>query len=406
MKLNLYFRFSLMFFLEWFIMGAWYITVGNYMSAIDMAPFIYLAYSVIPVSAIVSPYFLGMVADRYFSTEKLLGIIQIIGGVACFFSPFVAEPPISSVWLFLSLLMIHGLCFAPTMSLTSSLAFHHLTDSEKQFPIIRVFGTIGWIAGSVIVSKILHADETAIPLMVGGCAAVLMGLYCFTLPHTPPAKIGQSFSFRKVIDVDALKGLFSRPFVVFMACILLMWIPAAAYYAYGPVFINDLNLADPAYKMSFGQMSEIFFMIIIPLLFLRLGVKWMLAAGFAAWAIRYSLFALASLDVNLWMIMFAIIIHGICYDFLFVVGQIYIDKKSTASNRGQAQGLLILATSGIGQLLGTVFMGLLFNSLVDAGGHTAGSWQLYWFVPAGIAAVVTIAFIMLFHDKTVKAQPA
>jgi nucleoside transporter len=398
MTINLYTRLSLMMFLEWFIMGAWYVTVGNYMAKIGMSSAIFWAYTVVPLSALVSPYFLGLVADRFFATEKVLGVLHLLGGLALFAAPVAAESRFGSAGLFIGLLLVHALCFAPTIALTSSLAFHHTNRPERQFPLIRVFGTIGWIVAGVFVSRILHADETGVPLRVGGLSAMLLGVYSFTLPFTPPARAGERVSLRQIIDVQALAGLMSRPFVVFLACLFLILVPMSAYYAYGPVLVNDLKITDPAFKMSFGQMSEILFMVVIPVLFARLGVKWMIAAGMAAWALRYGLFAAATVEGTLWMVMAAIVLHGISFDFLYVVGQIYVNQKSTAATRGQAQGLFVFITTGLGQLVGTQTTGWLFNALVEASGHAPEAWRAYWIIPAMLAASVTLAYVLLFQD--------
>jgi nucleoside transporter len=397
-----------MMLLEWFIMGAWYVTVGNYMTRIGMSSSIFWAYTVVPISALISPYFLGLVADRYFATEKVLGVLHVIGGIAIFSAPWVAESPVGSVVLFIGLLLLHSLCFAPTIGLTSSLAFHHLTSQERQFPLIRVFGTIGWIIAGFVVSKTLHADETGIPLRVAGIAGLVLGAYSFTLPFTPPARTGEAVSFRKILDFEALAGLMSRPFVVFLVCVFLICVAMSAYYSYAPVFVNDLRIVDPGFKMAFGQMSEILFMVVIPLLFVRLGVKWMIGAGMAAWLLRYALFAGAAVNGSLWLIMTAIVLHGISFDFLYVVGQIYVDKKATPANRGQAQGLYVFVTTGLGQVAGTLATGWLFNHLVEAANHSPNSWRVYWAVPALFAGFVVLVFVLLFHDpesKRVQAFP-
>ncbi len=404
MKTDLYVRFSLMMFLEWFVMGTWISTASNYMTTIGMAEAIYWVYSAVPLSALISPYFLGLVVDRYFASEKVLGWLHIIGGIALGLSPFAAEAPVSSAPLFIGMIMIHALCFAPTMSLTTSLAFHHMTNQEKQFPIVRVFGTIGWIAAGWLVSLVLHADLTPIPLYIGGVSGIVFGLYSFTLPHTPAPNKGKAVSVKQVVDFDALRQLSSRPFWVFLASALLIWIVAGAYYPYAPVLIKDLGISDPAFRMTGGQVSEIFFMLVIPLLFARFGVKWMLAAGMGAWVIRYFLFSFAATQGALWMVLVGILLHGICYDFMFVVGQIYVDKKSTPEIRGQAQGLLIFAMSGVGQLLGTVVMGRMFNTIVESGADRLAAWQTYWLIPAIFAAVVLLVFIVLFNDPKVEGK--
>lgn len=395
-------RLSTMMFLEFFIWGAWYVTVGNYMAAVGMTDEIYWAYTVNPIAAIVAPFFLGMVADRFFSTEKVLAALHLLGGVALAAAPlFEASPP-----LFILMLLLHSLFYTPTLGLSNALAFHGITSEgqgtqERQFPLIRVFGTIGWIVAGVLVSLVLGADETPIPLYVGAAASLLLGLYSFTLPHRPPPLAGERVSARQVLGVDALGSLSSRPFNIFIACSFLISIPLAAYYAYAPVYVNAAEIASPAFKMSFGQMSEVLFMLAMPLLFARLGVKWMLLIGMGAWVARYGLFALAATpDPVVWMILFGIVLHGVCYDFFFVSGQIYVDKKSTPGIRGQAQGFLVLVTYGVGMLIGTQVAGWVFNAIVSGGiGQDMSQWRTFWWIPAAFAAAVMILFGLTFHDR-------
>ncbi len=393
-------RLSLMMFLEFFVWGAWYVTVGNYMTRIGMAEQIFWAYTVSPIAAIVSPFFLGMIADRFFATERVLGCLHLLGAAFMVAAPLVAEGEGASSTLFVLLLLGHMLCYMPTLGLANSLAFHHITSQEKQFPLIRVFGTIGWIIAIVVVSGLLHADETAIPLYTAGIAAALLGVYSFTLPHTPPPAAGEKVSLRKIAGLDALDQLRSRPFNIFVICSFLICIPLAVYYAYAPVFVNAAGIADPAFKMSFGQMSEVLFMLAMPLLFARLGVKWMLLVGMFAWVLRYALFALAAPSSVFWMIITGIVLHGVCYDFFFVSGQIYVDKKSVPEIRGQAQGFLVLVTYGVGMLIGTQVSGLVFNRFLSSGADTlsAQQWQNFWGLPAVFAAAVMLLFALTFKD--------
>jgi nucleoside transporter len=389
-----------MMFIQFFIWGAWFVTVGNYMASVGMTDMIYWAYVVGPVGAIVSPFFLGMIADRFFPTEKVLGVLHLIGGVAIFLAPFMAEGELVSAWLFIILLLIHNLCYMPTIGLVNSLTFHHITDQEKYFPVIRVFGTVGWIVAGIFVSGILGADETAIPLRVAAVASLIMGLYSFTLPHTPPPAAGEEVSVRQIIGLDALSKLKSRPFIVFMVSSFLICIPLAVYYAYAPVFVNALEISNPAFKMSFGQMSEVVFIVLMPFFFAFLGVKWMLFIGMLAWVLRYILFALAAPTGILWMVMGGILLHGICYDFFFVAGQIYVDKKATAEIRGQAQGFLVLVTYGVGMLIGAQISGRVFNSVVNgASTEVFQQWQFFWILPAVFAGVILTFFTMLFNEK-------
>lgn len=395
-------RLSIMMFLQFFIWGAWYVTVGNYMTAIGMNDMTHWAYTVSPIAAIISPFFLGMIADRYFAVEKVLGVLHILGGIALLLTPSFENDPT----MFIVLLLIHMLCYMPTLGLTNSLAFHQITDQEKQFPIIRVFGTFGWIIAGVIVSLWLAADATSLPLYIAGGAALVMGLYSFSLPHTPPpARDSQAVTFRDIIGVDAFKQLASRPFIIFIVSSMLICIPLASYYNFAPIFVNASGLENPAFKMSFGQMSEVLFMLAMPFFFLRLGVKKMLLVGMLAWVLRYALFAMGASDGTTWMIIMGIALHGICYDFFFVTGQIYVDKKSTSAIRGQAQGFLVLVTYGVGMLIGAQISGVLFNSYLGAkAALTPDLWQSFWIYPAVFAVVVLVFFALAFKDdsKTTK----
>jgi nucleoside transporter len=335
-----------------------------------------------------------MVADRFFDSEKVLGVLCLIAGVAMMAMPGFAGTP-----MFMPLLFIHALCYFPTLGLTASLAFHHMTNQEKEFPVVRVFGTIGWIVAGIVVSKILHADFASTPLYVGGGAALFLGLYSFTLPSTPPPSAGQKSSWKQILGLDALKQLKSRSFVVFLFCSMLIFIAFGIYFPYAPVYFAGVGIEDPGFQMTFGQMSEIIFMLLIPFFFRRLGVKWMLLLGMAAWVVRFGLFAGAAIDGVYWMILLGILVHGICYDFFFVTGQIYIDKRTTPEIRGQVQGLLVLLTQGLGFLIGTQLSGLFVSTLGAGGTLTPPDWRLFWGVFAGAALVFVLFFYFMFDDK-------
>ncbi|MCK9280740.1 MAG: MFS transporter [Melioribacteraceae bacterium] len=396
-------RLSIMMFLQYAVWGAWYVTVGNYMTAIGMQSEIYWAFTVSPIASIISPFFLGMIADRYFSTEKILGVLHIIGGIAMFISPMFAEGPMASPTLFIVFLLINMLCYMPTVALTNSLAFNHLSNQEKEFPIIRAFGTFGWIAAGVLVSKVLGADLTSMPLKIAGVLGVLLGIFSFILPHTPPPALGEKASFRKIIGIDAFNKIKSKPFYVFIISSFLICIPLSVYYAYAPVFVNSSGLENPGFIMSFGQMSEFVFILLMPLLFPILGIKKMLLTGMFAWVLRYFLFALGAPDQVVWMILGGVILHGICYDFFFVAGFIYVDKKAVKEIRAQAQGFVVLATYGFGMLIGAQLAGYLFNGMVDVNSSDVfKQWQNFWYVPAVLAAIVMVFFAIMFKDKEVE----
>ena len=413
-------RLSTLMFLQFFIWGAWYTTIGNYMSAHGMAKLAYWPYTVNPIAAIVAPFFLGLIADRFFATEKVLGVLHLAGGVIMVLVPGAT----GASGLFVVLLLLYNLCYMPTLGLANSLAFHHIEDQERQFPLIRVFGTIGWIVAGLFIGFVLSRftggllpDTTPLPLYTTGAASLLLGLYSFSLPHTPPPAAGQRVSVRSIIGLDALKELGSTPFYVFILCSFLICIPLAVYYTYAPIFakvaIYDLHttnvvtsaLPNPSSLMTLGQMSEMLFMLAMPLMFARLGVKRMLLVGMGAWALRYALFALAAPATLFWLIVLGILLHGVCYDFFFVTGQIYVDKKSTPAVRGQAQGFLVLVTYGVGMLIGAWVSGQVYNGFLGAAaGLTLQQWLSFWLLPAGFAVIVLVLFAALFRPDAAPAR--
>jgi nucleoside transporter len=366
------------------------------MTQIGLTGVIYWAYTVSPIAAVVSPFFLGMVADRFFATEKVLAVLHVLGGLAMLATPSAAH----SAPLFIGLLLLHVLFYMPTLGLANSLAFHHIEDQEKTFPRIRVFGTLGWIAANILVSAVLGADATPLPLYIAGAAAILMGIYSLTLPHTPPPAAGTRPTFRAIAGLDALSKLSSRPFHIFIWSSLLICIPLSAYYAYAPVYVSSAGFESPAFQMSFGQMSEVLFMVAMPLFFARLGVKWMLVTGMAAWVLRYFLFAAASAGGSHTLIFIGILLHGICYDFFFVTGQVYVDKKSSEDIRGQAQGFLVLVTYGVGMLLGAQVSGWVFNAMVKDPTALA-QWHNFWLLPGAFALAVLLFFAASFTPREV-----
>jgi nucleoside transporter len=431
------FRLSVMMFLQFFVWGAWYVTVGNYMKAHGMFDSVFWAYTVGPIAAVVSPFFLGMVADRFFATERVLGVMHLAGAAAMLCAPMAAS---SGPTLFILVLLAHMLCYMPTLGLTNTLAFHNLANQEKQFPLVRVFGTIGWIAANWVVSKMFHADASALQFYATAIAGATLGAFSFALPHTPPPAAGTSVSVREILGLDALVLLKQPSFAVFLACSFLICIPLAAYYAFAPVFAGRVGFEDVAFVMSFGQISEILFMLLMPLFFARLGVKWMLAVGMLAWVVRYGLFAAATEGNIRWLVLLGILLHGICYDFFFVTGFIYTDKKCSPQIRGQAQGLLVLITQGLGLGIGAQVMGkivgnftpggavslqaesaelakrafaetdahaarLLFQQANDAASQANSmvDWQMVWLIPCLAAAVVLALFVVRFHDPSLES---
>jgi len=404
LKTTIRVQLSAMMFLEFFIWGSWYTTIAVYMTKHDMANLTHWAFTVNPIAAIIAPFFIGLIADRYFATEKVLAILHILGAVFIFLTPFATGNPI----VFILLLLAYNICYMPTISLANTVCFHIMPDQEKQFPLIRVFGTIGWIIAGLIISFVLSnfvasgakAEETRMPLFLAAAASLVLGLYSFTLPHTPPPAKGKKVSARSIIGVDALKQLGSRSFYIFLLSSFLICIPLAAYYNFTQVFLESAKFKNIAATQTIGQVSETLFMLLMPLFFIRLGVKWMLAAGMLAWALRYSLFALGAPDLVSWMIVTGIALHGICYDFFFVAGQIYVDKKATAQIRAQAQGLIIFVTYGVGMLVGAQIAGTVYDSFLGSEKSlTLLQWQSFWWIPAAFAVIVLIIFVLLFREK-------
>lgn len=401
-------RLSLMMFLQFFIWGAWYTTIAVYMTEHGMESLTHWPFTVNPIAAIVAPFFVGLIADRYFATEKVLGTMHLLGALFMFTVPSLSESPV----LFILVLLLYNLCYMPTMSLANTLAFHNIDDQESEFPLIRVFGTVGWIVAGLLISFILGQfvdglpEATAMPLYLAAAASLALGLYSFTLPHTPPPAAGEKVSVRSIVGVDALKQLGSPSFYVFLVSSLLICIPLAAYYNFTQIFLGSAGFENIAATQTLGQASEAAFMLLMPFFFTRLGVKWMLGAGMLAWVLRYALFALGAPAVVVWMILLGIALHGLCYDFFFVAGQIYVDKKSTPAVRGQAQGLIVLITYGVGMLIGAQVAGAVYNSFLEnADTLTLMQWQNFWWIPAVFAAFVLVFFVLAFHDEVQTEEP-
>jgi nucleoside transporter len=370
MNTKLRLQLSGMMFLQYFIWGSWYVTMGPYLGGTlkFSAQQIGLAYSTTALAAMISPFFVGMIADRFFATEKVLAALHLLGG-ACLFGAAKA----TTFEAFFALLMAHTLCYMPTLALTNSLAFHQMKDPGKEFPSIRVLGTISWISAGLTVGLLGgRATSTASPFLIGAGVAMAMGLYCFTLPHTPPGKLGQKVTVSDILGLDALSLLKERSFAVFTLGAFLFCIPLTFYFSFVPSYLADLSISNIPGKMTMGQMSEIFFLLVMPFFFVRLGVKWMLAVGMLAWSARYLLFAFggnpagpegAGLSGLVLMLYLGIILHGICYDFFFVTAYIYVDKKANEAIRAKAQGFIALVTLGAGMFVGSNLSGWVVDRL-------------------------------------------
>jgi len=389
------FRLSAMMFLQFFIWGAWYVTMGTYLGTIGFSGTdIAGAYSTTAWAAIVSPFFIGMIADRFFSSQNVLGVMHILGGATLYYASTVTQPN-----AFFWVLILHTLCFMPTLALTNAIAFRQMDNPERQFPLIRVLGTIGWIVAGLIIG-FMEVEKTAIPMRIAAGCSILMGLYSFTLPKTPPQGAGKKVTVSDVLGLESLKLMKSASFTIFVIASLLICIPLTFYYNFTNPFLNEIGMKNAAAKMTMGQMSEIFFMVVMPLFFVRLGVKWMLVVGMLAWALRYTLFAYGDVSSGVWMLYLGILLHGICYDFFFVTGQIYVDKKAPSDLRASAQGFITLVTLGLGMLIGAWVSGPVVDKYkIVSGDVVTHNWQTIWLIPAAMAGVVLVLFAALFRDK-------
>ena len=394
-------RLSLMMFVQYFIYGAWLVTLGTFLgkSLGASGTQVGLAYSIPAISAILSPFIVGMVADRFFATERVLATLHLVGGILLYLATTQATFS-GFAWLFLA----YTLCYMPTLALTNSISFDNMQDPGREFPRIRVLGTIGFIAVGWIIGR-LGADATALPLRIGAGASIAMALYCLTLPHSPPHNARKPFSARDVLGLDALALLKDRSIAVFVLGSFLLCIPLQFYYAFTNPFLNEIGVTGAAGKMTLGQMSEIGFMLLMPWFIVRLGIKKMLLVGMAAWTTRYLFFAYGNAGPGMWMLYLGILLHGVCYDFFFVTGQIYVDKQADIRIRAAAQGFIALVTLGAGQAIGSWLSGAVVDMHTSGAGATAThDWRGIWIIPALGALAVLLIFAALFKPRVTAAR--
>lgn len=389
-------KLSTMMFLEFFIWGVWFVTMGTYLTKTLHATGVQnaTAYATQALGAIIAPTFIGLIADKYFSAQKVLGILHIAGAILMYCASKAAD--FSGFYVYLLLYM---LIYMPTLALVNTVSFKQMLNPGKEFPPVRVFGTIGWIVAGLLIGWLgwEQSGSLVLTFSAAAIASLVLGLLAFTLPDTPPAKRGQKISLGDVFGLEALKLLKNRSFLIFFLASLGICIPLAFYYNFTNPFLNEIGVKKAAAIQSTAQFSELFFMIAMPFFFAKLGVKKMLAMGMLAWGVRYVLFAFGNPDANYWMLLVGIIVHGVCYDFFFVAGQIYTDNLAGERFKNAAQSLITLATYGVGMFIGYTVSGPIVDNYQTSA--TSHNWQNIWLIPAGIAFVVMALFLLFFSEK-------
>lgn len=402
MQLQMRARLSLMMFFEYFIWGAWYVTLGTWLGQTlhFSGDQIGIISGTTTIGAIVSPFLVGLMADELFANQHLLAVLHGVGGVLLWF----ASSQNHFVPMY-AILLIYSLLYMPTMALTNALAFRQMKDPSQDFGSIRGMGTAGWIIAGLTISAISRlvpsVEATTIPLRMAAIGSILFGAYALTLPHTPPLRTGHGFKIESIFPRDVF-GLFKdRNFAVFALASFLICIPLQFYYAFTNPFLNEIGVKYAAGKMTMGQMSEVLFMFTLPFFFKRLGIKRTLILGMLAWVVRYLMFGYGNAGALAWMLYIGIILHGICYDFFFVMGQVYVDQKAPSALRSAAQGLMTFLTYGIGMFVGSLFCGRIVELYKTTGpdGSLSHDWRSIWMVPAGAATVVLIFFTLGFRNK-------
>ena len=406
MKTKIKFQLSLMMFLQFFIWGGWFVTLGTFLgnnlgaSGAETG----MAFSTQSWGAIIAPFFIGLIADRYFNAEKILGVLHLIGAGLMYFMSQA-----TSFEAFYPLVFAYMVAYMPTLALVNSVSFFQMKDPAKEFSIIRVFGTIGWIIAGLLISYFQWDSTESISqgalsntFTMVAVASLILGLISFTLPKTPPSQSEGAARVSDILGLDALKLLKDRNFLMFFITSILICIPLAFYYQQANPFLVELGMENPTGKMTLGQISEVLFMLLLPFFFKKFGFKKTLLVGMLAWAIRYTLFAYGNAGEQAFMLIIGIALHGICYDFFFVSGQIYTDFKAGEKIKSAAQGLITLATYGVGMLVGFWVAGKISDQNIFADG--THNWEVIWMLPAAFALGVMVLFMLIFKNEIIELK--
>jgi nucleoside transporter len=381
-------RLSLMMFLNYAIWGAWYVTISTYLTAT-------LKFSGVEAGAVfgttalacmISPFFVGLIADRFFATEKVLAVLHLAGAALLY-----AVTKATTFAPVYAIMFVYCLCYFPTISLTNSLTLQQIKNPGRDFPLIRVFGTLGWIFVGVIVGN-MGVEATSTPFLLAAGASVLMAVFSLFLPHTPPASKGQAVSVRAILGLDALVMMKERSFLVFIIASVLACIPLTFYFSFTNAYLNEVHVQNAAGKMTLGQASEVIMMLVMPLVLRRVTVKSILLIGLLAWSVRYALLAYGNADTGMWMFYAAILLHGVCYDFFFMTGQLYTDQEAPKKLRSAAQGLITFMTYGVGMFIGSYISGGAVDYFTTPAGH---NWRGFW-TTSSLASFVILMMIAVF----------
>ena len=393
-------KLSVMMFLEFFIWGGWFVTLGTFLvkELNASGTQISMAYLTQSIGAIIAPFIIGLIADRFFSAQKILGVLHLAGSVILWFASQT-----SAFDSFFPLIVIYMILYMPTLALVNSVSFRQMKNPAVEFPPVRVLGTVGWIIAGLTIGYFgwEQTSQLSLTFKMSAAASAILGLLSFSLPPAPPMQRGTNVSIKEMLGLDALRLLNNKSYLLFFLSSIAICIPLAFYYNFTNLFLNEAGMKSAAAVQSLGQVSEALFMLLIPVFFLRFGVKKMLAIGMLAWVLRYVFFSFGNVDQNYWMLIAGIVLHGVCYDFFFVTGQIYTDSHAGERFKSAAQGMITLATYGVGMMIGSLISGPIVDAYVTSTGH---NWAMIWMIPASVSALVLLLFIAFFRDKKVPVK--